>query len=527
MLTCLRLETHDLGVRVPPPKGIVLDLLQLWTLVRRGWLMLLISLIAGFGLGALVSSMQPTLYSATSTGYVVAGSSATVGDALAGKSLAADKAGTYVALVQSRSVAEAVAHDLGLASMGEVAGRLVASADGVIFRITATTSSPELAAQMADAAIRATSVAANDLETLTVSGETSGRTVVSIVPIEAAITPTRPVSPNWRRNLVIGAVLGLLIGFGLVVLRSTIDRRVRQASDVEGLTGVAALAVVPQSKVLANTTELRRGREAEALRQLRTNLRFVHVDNPPRSIVITSANEGEGKSTIAAHLAIALALSGEPTVLIDADLRRPTQAERFGIDGTVGLTQVLAGTARLPDAAVPTTTGQLLLLPAGRVPPDPSELVGSDRMRDLISHLRRNFYVIIDAPPLLPVTDAELLTIASDCAIMVVRTGKTRTEQVGHAARKLELVSGTLLGIVMNMVPKNDLGMVAYGYGGGGSSYHYYDSEQPKAPEQDDAAPGQRNAKRAADPPTRRLPRVEETVAAARDKDFPIIPELS
>ena len=173
-----------------------MDLLQLWTLVRRGWLMLLISLIAGLGLGALMSSMQPTLYSATSTGYVVAGSSATVGDALAGKSLAADKAGTYVALVQSRSVAESVARDLGLASMGEVAGRLVASADGVIFRITATTSSPELAAQMADAAIRATSVAANDLETLTVSGETSGRTVVSIVPVEAAITPTTPVSPN-------------------------------------------------------------------------------------------------------------------------------------------------------------------------------------------------------------------------------------------------------------------------------------------------------------------------------------------
>ena len=305
------------------------------------------------------------------------------------------------------------------------------------------------------------------------------------------------------------------------------DRRVRQASDVEELTGAAALAVVPHSKVLASTTELGRGPEAEALRQLRTNLRFVHVDNPPRSIVLTSANEGEGKSTIAAHLAIALAMSGEPTVLIDADLRRPTQAQRFGIDGTVGLTQVLAGTARLPDAAVPTTTGQLLLLPAGRVPPDPSELVGSDRMRDLISHLRRNFYVIIDAPPLLPVTDAELLTIASDCAIMVVRTGRTRTEQVGHAARKLQLVNGTLLGIVMNMVPKNDLGMVAYGYGGGGSSYHYYSSEQPKAPGKDDAVPGARNARRAADPQTRRLPRVEPTAAAARDKGIPIISDFS
>lgn len=502
-----------------------MDLLQLWSLVRRGWLVLLISLIAGIGLGAVFSSMQPTLYSATSTGYVVAGNSATVGDALAGKSLAAEKAGTYIPLVQSRAVAEAVAQDLGLTSTGEVAGSLSATANGVIFRITATASSPELAAQMADAAIRATSVAANDLETLTVSGETSGTTVVSIVPVEAAITPTQPVSPDWTRNLVIGAALGLMAGFGVVVLRHTLDRRVRRASDVEEITGASALAVVPQSKALAGTTKLPRGPEAEALRQLRTNLRFVNVDNPPRSIVITSANEEEGKSTIAAHLAVALAQSGQATVLIDADLRRPTQAERFGIDGAVGLTQVLAGAVQLPTAAVATSTTNLLLLPAGRIPPNPSELVGSDRMRDLISHLRQNFYVIIDAPPLLPVTDGELLTVASDGAIMVVRTGKTETEQVGHAARKIELVSGTLLGVVMNMVPKNDLGMVAYGYGAGKSSYDY-SSEQTPAPEADEVIPRPRRARRAADQ-TGRMPRVEPRAAAAREAESPIVPGLS
>lgn len=465
------------------PEGIVLNLLQLWTLVRRGWLILLLFLAAGIGLGAAVSSVQPTLYSATSTGYVVAGTSQTVGDALAGKSLAAEKASTYVPLVQSRAVAEDVAGQLGLASTDQVAGSLTARTDGVIFRITATASTPELAAQMADAAIRATSVAANELETMTISGESSGNTVVGIVPMEAAISPANPISPDWTRNLVIGGALGLLAGFGLLVLRHTLDRRVRQASDVEELTGASALAIVPLAKALANTTMLGDGPEAEALRQLRTNLRFVNVDHQPRTIVITSPNAEEGKSTIAAHLAVALAESGQRTALVDADLRRPSQANRFGVDGTVGLTQVLAGSAQLMNAAVATSSDKLLLLPAGRIPPNPSELVGSDRMRDLIKHLSQNFTVIIDAPPLLPVTDPELLTVASDGAIMVVRAGKTRTEQVSHAARKLELVSGTLLGVVMNMVPRKDIGSVTYGYGYSDRTPSYqYSSKQPPTP---------------------------------------------
>ena len=151
-----------------------------------------------------VSWLQPTLYSANSTGYVVAGNSATVGDAFAGKNLAAEKAATYLPLVQSRSVAERIAKDMGLASISEIAGQLKASNDGVIFHITATASSPELAARLADSAIQATSVEANALETMTLTGENSDQTVVRIVPVELAQTPTKPVSPDWTRNLIIG-----------------------------------------------------------------------------------------------------------------------------------------------------------------------------------------------------------------------------------------------------------------------------------------------------------------------------------
>lgn len=452
-----------------------MDLLQLWGLVRRNWLLIAFFLLAGAALGAAVSFTQPVLYSATSTGYVVAGNSATVGDAFAGSGLAAEKAETYLPLVQSRSVSDAVKEELGLSGGVSLSG----SSEGVIFRITATAPSAELARKMADAAIRATSDAANELETLTVSGESSGATVVQIVPMEAALTPMRPVSPNWTRNLTLGTMLGLLAGFGLVVLRATVDRRIRKASDLEEITGVSVLTVIPRTAELASRSTLTRNgtAAAEAMRQLRTNLRFVNIDRPPRSIVVTSANAGEGKSTLAANLAGLLADSGQPTILIDADLRRPTQADIFVLDSSVGLTEVLAGVAELPDALVPTSHPNLLLLPVGRARQNPSEVVGSERMRNLITSLAEQHTVIIDAPPLLPVTDAELLTVASDGAILVVRVGSTRAEQVAHAARKLKLVNGKLLGTVLNLVETKELGAAVYGAHYGSYQSEYYTSE--------------------------------------------------
>lgn len=459
-----------------------MSLLQLWGLVRKNWMLLLASVLAGVAVAAGVSLIQPTVYSATSTGYVVAGNSSTVGDAIAGKSLAAQKAGTYLPLVQSRSVAERVAEDLGLDSTGTVAGALKGSTDGVIFRIAATASSPELAAQLADAAIRATSVEANALETLTLSGEQTGSTVVRIVPVELAQTPSRPVSPNLPRNFAIGLALGLMAGLGLVVARHTLDRRIRQVADAEQIAGASALGIVPLAPELAGSVNLTRnmGAAAEGLRQLRTNLRFVSVDEPARVIVVTSSNEGEGKSTIAAHLASMLADSGQPTILVDADLRRPVQADHFEVDGLVGLTQLLAGSVELPDVLVPTKQAGLQLLPAGRIPPNPSELVGSGRMATLLATLRETHIVIVDASPLLPVTDAALLTVVSDGAIVVIHQGKTLMEQLALAARKLAQVEGKLLGVVLNMVPKSDMDATTYGYGYGTyTSSYYYKADEP------------------------------------------------
>lgn len=464
-----------------------MDLLQLWALARRGWLLILTATVLGVAVAAGWSFLQPRVYTATSTGYVVAGNSSSVGDALMGRGLAADKAESYLPLVKSRSVAERVANEVGV-SPSQVS--LTGANDGVIFTVTARASSPELARAIADEGVKATSIAANELETMLVSGQSSGQTVVRIVPVELALTPIQPVSPNWYRNLAIGLGVGLLVGFGLVVLRHSLDRRVRLTSDVEELAGASALGVIPSAKALAKRPIKpgQAGEASEALRKLRTNLRFVGVDSPMRAMVVTSANEGEGKSTVAAHLAALMAESGKPTILVDADLRRPNVAKLFGMDGSVGLSQVLVGSVDLAEALIPVGAG-LRILAAGQLPPNPSELVGSDRMQSLISELAQSATVVIDAPPLLPVTDAGLLTAAADGALLIVQHGSTRKEQVAVAVRNVETVNGAVLGVVMNKVPKKDMGSAIYGYGGGSTHSYYYQAGRGAGVAGEEAAP--------------------------------------
>ena len=214
------------------------------------------------------------------------------------------------------------------------------------------------------------------------------------------------------------------------------------------------------------------GRAAEAFRQLRTNLRFVDVDNEPRRIVVTSALAGEGKSTVSSNIARLVAQAGTPVLLIDADLRRPMIATTFDIDGAVGLTQALAGDVEVRDVIVESGMANLSLLPAGRIPPNPSELLGSLRMKQFIDDLAADYLVILDAPPLLPVTDAGLLSAFCDGALLVQAAGKTQIEQSQQCRRILDQVGSRLLGVVLNKAPVK--GAAAIAYGGGYGTYGDY-----------------------------------------------------
>ena len=260
-----------------------------------------------------------------------------------------------------------------------------------------------------------------------------------------------------------------MVGVGIAVLRATLDTSIKSVDDLQDATQATLLGSIAYDSGAAKNplVTLQGTPRAEAYRSIRTNLQYVDVDNPPRSVVITSSVPLEGKSTTAANLAIALAQGGSKVLLVEADLRRPRVAEYLGVEGSIGLTDVLIGQARVDDAIIPWQRGLLDFLPSGAIPPNPSELLGSQQLADLLTELGTRYNVLIlDAPPLLPVTDAAILTTAADGAILVARYGETRREQAEQAADSLRQVNGRLFGTVLNFVPeKRRTRGYDYGYG--------------------------------------------------------------
>lgn len=453
---------------------------DLWKLTRRQFVVIIVAALVGLLLAFVWMSLQPKVYTATAAGYVTAGGGSSIGESYSSQTLAQQKAQAYVTLFTNRRVTEAVIKDLGLdATPQALAARITASVpeEGVSISVTAAGPSPEEAKAIADSVVTAAAAEAKRIEESgptrrVVQADGSTRTVKSqaqvlIEPNESAVLPTSPSSPDPTRVLPLGLLLGLLIGYGIAAIRHYNDTKLRHVDDVEETAGAGVLGVLPMSKDLGSERgEARRPKafhEREALRKLRTNLRFVDVDNQPRSIVVTSANQGEGKSTVAANLATVLAESGEQVVLIDADLRRSALARAFDLDGDVGLTEVLAGTIALPDALQDTDVPGLQILAAGATPPNPSELLGSHRMEQLIEELSQRHFVILDAPPLLPVTDAVLLTRSADGAVLVVAAGRTHKEALDRAAASLRGVDAKVLGAVLNQASTKKVDRIRYG----------------------------------------------------------------
>ena len=277
-------------------------------------------------------------------------------------------------------------------------------------------------------------------------------------------------------------MLGLLLGFGYALLRHQFDRRIRSAEEVERTFGTPVIGLIPQSSSmsrdkgvalqLAVTGPTASGSAgvAEAFRKLRTNLAYMDVDSPPRIIVVTSPKQSDGKSTVAANLAAAIAVGGQAVTLIDGDLRRPTVARALGVVDDVGLTDVLVGRINVAEVlqSHPDVPG-LRVLASGAIPPNPSELLGSQAMKHLIEELSQDAMVIIDAPPLLPVTDAAVLTRSADGAIIVVTHGGTLDSELQASLNHISTVHGRTLGIVFNRMRRSASG----GYYGG--DYYRYE----------------------------------------------------
>ena len=454
-------------------------------------LLVVLSVVAAFA----YSLTQPKVYSSTATGFVSVGDNSNPALGSVADSLAKSRAKSYVDIAKGRDTANDVIQALGLdVDASGLIGRIAVQqpADTVLIKITARAGTPRSAQSLADAWVVAL---ARQVLRIEGSGtQSSGKKNSSgqdasyglrIVPIEAAALPGAPILPRTNLNLLLGLVVGLLIGVAYAVVRNQLDRRLRSAADVEKPFGVPVVGAIPLADGLShkpgerapiaigeNVPSSSRG-EGEAFRKLRTNLAYMDVDNPPRVIVVTSPKQGDGKSTVAANTAAAIAASGRAVVLVDADLRRPTVADSFGLAEGVGLTDLLIGRVELADALQTTADlPSLRILAAGRIPPNPSELLGTLAMEHLLKDLAKDALVIIDAPPLLPVTDAAVLTAVADGALVVVSAGQTLDTELRAALGHLSAVNGRALGVVFNRaVSRGD----ETGYYGGG----YYRQNAP------------------------------------------------
>jgi succinoglycan biosynthesis transport protein ExoP len=288
-----------------------------------------------------------------------------------------------------------------------------------------------------------------DIEVSAGLAQTSGSRLLT-----AAKAPTTPVSPKPVQNALLALIVGGILGVVVAFVRDSLDERIRDASDLErAAPGLPVLTAVPEVRETQTSHVSVRddsmSAAAEAYRSLRTSVKFASLDNPTRIIQVTSAVPGEGKTTTAANLAEAFAQGGERVALVGCDLRRPAVHHRFGSEVSPGLTNVLLGDESLAYAVNPIHDG-LYLLPAGSLPPNPSELLSSSRTEAVIHSLAEEFdVVILDCTPILPVTDALAMSRIVDSTLLVVDIRTTKRKVVHQAIERLTQVSAPITGLVL------------------------------------------------------------------------------
>jgi capsular exopolysaccharide synthesis family protein len=447
--------------------------------LRRHWLAVV--LMVGVGLGAAYGwyLIQTPVYEATSVGLVqtrtVAAADETNENLVTNPvydSFAGAKVPTYMDMATWKTVADGAVAELNIDEpVAQVVSRI--SIDNPpetnIITVTAKAGSAADALALSQAWISSLVAAIDQYE----GDGTPESSPVTITVDQSAVVPTSPIFPDLQTALIVGGVLGLGVGLAFALMRTVSDRRIRAADDVESRTGLPVVGTIPMTQSSADsrlfdakgTDKGSRFAVAEALRALRTNLQFMDVDNPPRTIVVTSPVPSDGKSTIACNLALTLAANGKSVVLVDGDLRRSTVAKTMGLPGGAGLSDVLSGRAEIADVLQRTPQSpDLFVLAAGSVPPNPSEVLGSERMRNLLADLAKHATVIIDAPPLLPVTDGAVLTHQADGALLVVSVGKTTYDLLEKSIDTLHKVGGRPLGVVLNKAPLRGVDASAYSY---------------------------------------------------------------
>ena len=319
----------------------------------------------------------------------------------------------------------------------------------------------------------------------------------TVLLVDSPLEPKAPVRPNIPANVLIGAVSGFVLGLVLMLLREQLDTSVRAPEDVEKQLGLVFLGLLPQvagddeggprtargvrrrpAKAPAHLELVVHANPvsgvAESARSVRTNLMFMNPDHPFRKLLVSSAAPAEGKTTVACSIAIAFAQGGQRVCIVDCDLRRPRLHRIFDRSGDVGVTSVLVGDATVDEVAKPTVVGNLWAVPAGPLPPNPADILHSERFRRFLEELSERFdRVVIDSPPLVAVTDSAIISTLVDGTVFVVRAGKTSKHVSARGLRSLRDVDARVVGAVLNGV---DLRRAEYAY-----YYRYYYYGRPES----------------------------------------------
>lgn len=436
-------------------------------ILRKRWMsivgvaLLVLAAVAG------VTLLLTPQYTATARLFFAVQAGESVSDLAQGSSFTERQMSSYAQIATWPLVLEPVIEDLGLdVRPGELAESVSAASppNTVTLNVSVVDPDPEQAAVIANAVAEQIAEVAGTLTPERIDGTDAVRATIGA----RAEPPETPSSPNVQASLALGLALGVMLGIAVAILREKVDTKVRSEKDTAEVSAVPVIGTIAfDSSASANAVVMDRdphGPRAEAMRRLRTNLQFVDVAGNPHIIVVTSSIPGEGKTTTAVNLAAALADAGSRVILVDADLRRPTVAKSMGLEGGAGLTTVLIGRAELADVVQPWNRTTLDVLAAGQVPPNPSELLGSRAMGALLDRLRSTYdIVLIDSPPLLPVTDTAVLSTRAGGVLVVAGADRLHKAQLREALSTLETVGAKVLGLVLNKVAVKQ-GTYSYAY---------------------------------------------------------------
>lgn len=440
--------------------------------LRRGWVLLVLCpLLAALVAGAVTWRLPPT-YEATGSLLVRPAEPLEVQSGSVPET-ADEITQTYGELVTEGPVLQKVINGLRLKTTPNRLAKditVTPRANTTILDVVVSNSNRVLAAEVAN---RLMTDFITTMQQVQTQENTPGTVQDNFVIVQPAVAPVTPSSPNIPRTIILAALVGLLLAAAAVLLRDYLDQSVKSDQELVERTGLVPVGHVPFSAAPQErrgelTVMQESSHASEAYRSLRTNLLFSNVDRSPRTIVVTSPAPDEGKSRTAANLAIVLAQSGHSTVLVDADFRRPSQHRNFGFVRNLGFSNLVIQEMQDDQALLPVEgVSGLTLLPSGPPPPNPSELLGSARARDVVGSLQKSFeFVVLDTPPVNAVTDAAVLATFSDGVVLVIESGRTSYGAVTHAKQTLERVGANVIGAVLN---KMRPGRTGEGYG-----YEYY-----------------------------------------------------